>query len=113
MKKFSLVYFPCFAVTFFLGFGLTNAFTNPTSQNAGFSRDEAIFHLNKRVQSLCNAKFVSVEQTNGVTEMTQNLGGENLILVDWHYSLRGKHELIWYRKEEYEKCVVEIGGAER
>ena len=114
MNKLSFVkYLSMFAITFVLGFGLTNAFINLKVQNNGFGREEAISHLNKKVQSLCNAKSVSANETQGRTALTENLSGENLILIDWNYSFRGKPELIWYGKEEYEKCVVEVGEAER
>ncbi len=114
MNKFShLKYLTFFIFTFSLGFGLTKAGSNLNIQNNGFSQEEAISHLYKKVQSLCNAKFVSVEETKGETSLVNNLNGEVFVLVHWDYSLRGRHELIWYSKEEYEKCLVEVGEVER
>lgn len=35
------------------------------------------------------------------------------VVIDWDYSPRGKHEIIMHGKAEYERCVREVGEAER
>ena len=89
-------------------------FNNLSAPNTGFTREEGISHLHKKVRSLCNADFVSVEETKGKTVFVdERREGKYSVVIDWDYSIRGKHELIWYDKKEYEKCIVEMSEAEQ
>lgn len=103
-----------FFVTFAISFGITKAISNSAAQNKGFTKEEAILHLHKKVQSLCNAKSVNVKDTKGRTVFIDksDWNDEYSVVIDWDYSIRGRHELLWYSKEEYKRCVIEVGEAE-
>ena len=116
MKKISSIkYLAVVIVTFAISFGITKAIGNFAAQNKGFTKEEAKSHIHKKVQNLCNAKSVNVKDTKGRTMFIQkdDWNGAYFVVIDWDYSIRGRHELLWYSKEEYEKCVVEVGEAEQ
>lgn len=115
MSKISYIkYLAIFFLTFSSSFGLTKTIGNSARENKGFTREEAMSHLHKKVQSLCNAKFVDVKDTKGRTMFIdkKDWNDEYLILIDWDYSIRGRHELIFYSKEEYQNCIIEVGESE-
>lgn len=97
-----------FAVSFLLALGLTNSFKQISArQTKGFTAEEARSHLNKKVQSLCNAKNVRAEETKGKVEFLNrdDWDGQIKLLIHWENSLRGKHELIYTDKDSFDKCV--------
>jgi hypothetical protein len=116
MKKSSCIKcFALFFITFALGFGINKLNNSSNSNIEVFSKEQAISHLNKKVQSLCNAKTVSVEDTKGRTVFVDknDWRGDYSVVIDWEHSIRGKHELIWNDKENYQKCIVEVGEIEQ
>ena len=116
MKKLSFIkYIALFFITFALGFGVNKLSKSSSLHIEVFSKEQAILHLNKKVQSLCNAKTVSVEDTKGRTVFVDknDWRGDYSVVIDWEHSIRGKHELIWYDKENYQKCIVEVGEVEQ
>ncbi len=115
MNRFIRIkYFAFFLLTFAVGSLAGEKIKTFSPQYDSFTKEEALSHLNKKVKSLCNAKFVSFEQTSGRTVFIKDdfRGGYN-VAVDWDYSLRGKHEIILADKIEYERCIVEVGEAEK
>ena len=116
MNRFIRIkYFAFFLLTFAVGSLAGEKIKNFSPQYNGFTKEEALSHLNKKVKSVCNAKFVKSEQTSGRTAFIDedDFRGGYLVVIDWDYSLRGKHEIIHFAKAEYERCVIEVGEAER
>jgi hypothetical protein len=102
---------PAFVLTCALGFGLTQAVHYFASKRKGFTYEEARAHLNKRVRwnYECQRCPVKSEQTTGRTILFEDWHGEYVIAIDWDVSIRGRHEVIFFDKKEYERGIVEIG----
>ena len=102
-----------FAITFAASVLINQSFDYNFSGKKVFSKTEASALLNKRIKSLCNAKFVRVEQTDGKTaSISKDFKGGYSVAVNWSFSIRGKNEIIHYDKENYQKCIIEVGEAE-
>jgi hypothetical protein len=118
MKNFRFLV-PVTIFLFALGIGLFSSQlfegTKKTTTSDAFTFEEAVAKLRKRVRSTCAANHIRAEETTGRTMFVRKdeiAKTGYTIAIDWDYSMRGKHEIVFSAKDSYEKCIVEVGEAE-
>lgn len=106
-------FLPIFALTCALGIVFVNSTDVKVPKKDFFTWEEAVARLDKRVESICNAKNIRSEDTTGRTAFVDkdDFNGGYYVVIDWEYSLRGRHEIFHTNKATYEKCIIEVEDA--